>query len=483
MIETPYKLDLILNTQYKPNVVPNKISQDQTQQTHNKTDNQDNLTNLTKPIVDIEINTFTNKLKQIILNMGQSDIYWLEADKNTGFDLKIELTNKNRLNEKNYAEYVMTNGIVGPIKLSSNSKLKDYINFDTDKLIIKPIDYQIENGDEFISKWKKDKNLYPTNIPEIYFYGMITNNSGDLLSYYYITKKYFNYMDIVKKNNFNFSLMYLKKLLELFDDLISRKYVYRNLTMFGLGFEIDANNLSNPSNFSIIILDYTITTLLNLEDNFFVQFKVSRCGNKKCIGNLTPYYIIDDYYNLETNWLQRLNKFYSLGLVEIILILFYTNDENLSKVYDFVIGPSVFESQLHYYHFYKRFNSDTNVHNLNLLIDELKLRYCDIIVSPLMEIELKLVLINLLDKNYEIIHTPYQILKLLERIEKSNEEFKIEYSSKKQIYNPTNDNYLKTNINVKKKILAEDNLKSDNEYYKKKYKKYKNKYLSLKYLN
>lgn len=478
MIETPYKLDLILNTQYKPNVLPNKISQDQTQQIQNKTDNQNNLTNLTKPIVDIEINTFTNKLKQIILNMGQSDIYWLEADKKTGFDLKIELTNKNRLNEKNYAEYVMANGIVGLIKLSSNSKLKDHINFDTNELVLKPIDYQIENGDEFISKWKKDKNLYPTNIPEIYFYGMISNNSGDLLSYYYITKKYSNYTDIVKKNDFNFSLMYLKKLLELFDDLISRKYVYRNLTMFGLGFEI---NINNPSNFSIIILDYTIITLLNLEDNFFVQFKVSRCGNKKCIGNLTPYYIIDDYYNLKTNWLQRLNKFYSLGLVEIILILFYTNDENLTKVYDFVIGPSVFESQLHYYHFYKRFNSDTNVHNLNLLIDELKLRYCDI--NPLMETELKSVLINLLDKNYEIIHPPHQILKLLKRIEKSNKEFEIEYSSKKQIYNPTNDNYLKTNINVKKKILAEDNLKSDNEYYKKKYKKYKNKYLSLKYLN
>ena len=149
-------------------------------------------------------------------------------------------------------------------------------------------------------------------------------------------------------------------------------------------------------------------------------------------------------------------------------------------MYDFVTGPSIFESQLHYYHFYKRFNSNTNVHNLNLLINELKLRYCDI--NPLMETELKLVLINLLDKNYEIIHYPHQILELLERTEKSDKEFEIEYSSKKQIYNPTNDNYLKTNIDVKKKILGEDNLKSVNEYYNL-YKKYKNKYLSLKYLH
>lgn len=472
MIQTPYKLDLILNTQYKPNVVPDKMN-NQTQQTQSKSNEQYNLSNLTKPIVDIEINSFANKLKQIILNMGISDIYWLEADKKTGFDLKIEITNKDRLNEKNYSEYVMANGVIGPIKLSSDSKLRDYINFDTNELVVKPIDYQIESIEKFISKWKEDKNLYPTNIPEIYFYGMISNNSGDLLSYYYITKKYSNHMDITKQTDFNFSLSYLKKLLGIFDDLISRKYVYRNLSMFGLGYEM----IQNSNDFSIIILDYTTTTLLNLDDNFFVQFDVSRCGDKKCIGSLTPYYIIDDYYNLETKWLQRLNKFYSLGLVEIILILFYTNDENLTKVYDFVIGPSVFESQLHYYHFYKRFNSDTNIHNLNLLINELKLRYCDI--NPLMETELKLILVNLLNKDYVIIYSPHQILELIERIEKSNKEFEIEYISKKQIYNPIDDNYLKTNIDIKKKILSEDKLKTDDEYYNL-YKKYKNKYLSLK---
>ena len=475
MIETPYKLDLILNTQYKPNVVPDKINRQtqQTQQTQSKYEEQDKKINLTKPIVDIEINSFVNKLKLIILNMGLSDIYWLEADKKTGFDLKIEITNNYRLNEKNYSEYVIANGIVGPIKLNSDSKLRDYINFDTDELVVKPIDYQIESIDEFINKWKDDKNLYPANIPEIYFYGMITNNSGDLLSYYYITKKYPNHTDIIKHNDFNFSLSYLKKLLGLFDNLISRKYVYRNLNMFGLGYEMIPNSID----FSIIILDYNITTLLDLENKFFNQFMVSRCGDKKCIGYLTPYYIIDDYYNFETNWLPRLNKFYSLGLVEIILILFYTNDVNLSKVYDFVVGPSVFESQLHYYHFYKRFNSDINTHNLNLLINELKLRYCDI--NPLMETELKLILVNLLDKDYDKIHFPHQIMELIERIEKSNKEFEIKYSSKEDIYNPIDDNYLKTNIDIKQKILSEDNLKSNDEYYNL-YKKYKNKYLNLK---
>lgn len=505
MLEIPYKLDLILDTQYKYGAESESESESKENlpKINYKTKSDEHI-NFKKPIVDVEINSFVNKLKLIILNMGKSDIYWLEADKKTGFDLKIEITNKDRLNEKNYSEYVMSNGIVGPIKLNPNSELKNYIHFDSDDLVIKPIDYPITNIGEFINKWRSDKNIYPLNIPEIYFYGEITNGTGDLLSYYYITKKYPNYISVLEHKNFNFSLTYLKKLLELFDNLISRKYVFRNLNMFGLGLGYNVDR--NSTDFSIMILDYTMETLLNLENVFFDQFKISRCGNKKCIGNLTPYYVIDDYYNLENNWLPRLNKFYSLGLVEIILTLFYTNDDNLSKIYDFIIGPSVFESQLHYYHFYERFNSGTNIHNLNLLINDLKLRYCGI--NPLMENELKLILINLLSKNYDSIHYPHQILKLIERIEKSNDEFEIEYLSKEQIYNPMNNNYLKTNTVIKNKILSDDTLNLDNTLnsdigyghgsgyghrpesgsgsgsgtgYHELYKKYKNKYLKLKY--
>lgn len=54
--------------------------------------------------------------------MKLSDIYWSEADIKTGFDSKIKITNKERLNEKNYSEYVMANGIAGPIK--SRFKIK-----------------------------------------------------------------------------------------------------------------------------------------------------------------------------------------------------------------------------------------------------------------------------------------------------------------------------------------------------------------------
>lgn len=457
MIQIPYKLDLILNTKYNYNFDSKKK--------YKNTDDSKKIKNINKPIESIE-SLFVNKLKLIILNMSKNDIYWLETDKKTGFNLRIDITNNNRINEKNYSEYVLSNGIVGPIKINKSSELFKYINLDTDELILKPLDFHIDNDDDFINKWKNDNNFYESNIPKIYFYGKITNNSGDLLSHYYITKKYNNYKDILKKD-YNFAITYLKKILELLDNLLSREYIFRNLYLFGLGFEIKPINNS----FEIIILDYTNNSLLPLRDNFFKQFNILKCYNKKCAGNLTPYYIIDDYYNLKSNWLERLNKSYSLGLVEIILTLFYTNDINLSNIYDFIIGPSIFESQLHYYHFYKRFNSDSNIHNLNLSIYDLNMRFCNI--NPLMETELKIILINLLDKNYEKINYPNQILNLIKKIEESNNEFKIDYELKENIYNYDNNNYLKIDIDTKNKILLEDK-------YLYLYKKYKTKYQSLK---
>lgn len=483
MIKTPYKLDLILYTSYKSNNI-------------NK-NNRDNKNNIYQTKEIIEKTKFINKLKIIIFNMGQSDIYYLEADTKTGFDFKIEVTNKNRINDKNYSEYVLCNGLLGSIKLGSHSELKKYIYLDSDELILQPIDYFIESEDIFINKWNEDKNKFNLNIPEIYFYGKITNDSGDLLSYYYITKKYYNYVDIITKNNFNFSITYFKKLLKLLDNLISRNYIYRNFNMFGLGFELkknlEANIKEDNNNFEIIILGYTITTLLSLDDNFFNQFKISKCSDKKCIGNLTPYYVINDYYNLESNWLKRLNKFYSLGLVEIILILFYNDSEDLTKIYNFIIGPSIFESQLHYYHFYKRFNSYANINNLNSLISSLNLRYCNI--YHLFDDKLKLIIINLLDKNYDIIYYPNHILNIIKEIQKADMEYKITYSSKKNIYNPTEDNYKKTDIIKKKKIIMEDDIidnkdinipiviLSNNKNYYNLYKKYKYKYLILKEKN
>lgn len=71
-------------------------------------------------------------------------------------------------------------------QLNPDSKLRDYIYFDTNDLFVKLIEYQIDSINEFMNKWRDHKNLYPTNIPEIYFYGVIANDKY----FKFITKNY-----------------------------------------------------------------------------------------------------------------------------------------------------------------------------------------------------------------------------------------------------------------------------------------------------
>jgi len=456
MIQTPYKLDFILNTSNNSSYIQTEQNH-QTQQTQQNHQTQpEQLANSNKTILSNEINLSNNKFKSIVLNMGLEDIYWLNSNVDSGINFKIKVTNYDRINENNYSVYTLTNGLVEPFQIDKSSDINNYIDFGSEELILQIIDYKINSiQDDFISKWTDDKIKFEQNIPIIYFYGTIYNNSGEFLSYYYLTKKYYNFIDILNQTDFIFSITFFKKLLALLDNVLAHRYVLRNLNMFDLGYEKKSQN-----NFEIILIKYTNKSLLSLKDNFFTSFDILKCYDKKCIGNLTPYYVIGDYYNINNNWLDRLDKFYSLALVEIILVLFYNNDDNLSKIYDFIVGPSVFEGQLHYYHFYKRFNSEKNVHNLNLLINDLKLRFCDI--NPLFEYILHSIIINLLDKNYDKIYYPNQILTVIENNEKSNNEFDIKYTSKKKIYNPQDDNYMKINYKIKQNILSNDELKITN---------------------
>ena len=444
MIQTPYNLNLTLKLDITDNDDLNIKSSPNTEIYQGQSKE------LNKIFLDDEINLFDNKLKSIILNMGIADTYFLVSNKESGFDLSIKITNNDRINQNNYSKYILSNGLVGPFSINETSKLREFVNFDFKNLVLQTIDEEIHTIEEFISKWGEDRNMYEKNIPDIYFYGTIYNNSGDFLSYYYISKKYYNYSDIIKQTDFNFIITFFKKLLILLDNILSHNYILRNFCMFNLGFE-----KISPEDYEIIFIRYTSKTLLSSKDDFFKKFILLKCYDKKCIGSLTPYYIIHDYYNIKENWLDRLNKFYSLGLVEIILTLFYNNDDNLAKVYDFIIGPSILEGQQHYFHFYERFKSDKNIHDLNLTINDLKLRFCDI--NPLFEYELQSILINLLNKDYDKILYPNNILDIVKKIEESKDEFKIEYTSKTGIYNPQVDNYLKANHKKKLSILSDDN--------------------------
>ena len=346
MIPLPYKLNLILTSDY--------TKRDYTTIPNNKINSIDK--NSLSRLTNFYEVTNSNKLKDIILNLGLSEKKYLVSQSSTGIDIIFEVTNHDRISNSNYEDYVVANGILGPINITNNNEIKKIIGDipNLTYLVIQPITVEQIDIDQFIDKWNDDKNKFDIYLPEILIYGSIFNEIGEFLSNYYITPKYFDYKDIIKMN-WNLTIDYFKKILIMLDTVVKFGFIYRNLSIFGIGFEVYITPDSPDKNNTIRvkILKYTTTLLLSLEDKHFKQFESTKCFGKDCIGNLIPYYVIDDYYNLRNDWVRRLDKSYSLGLVEIIFVLFYNNCEILSKLYNFIIGPSVLESRLQYFHMHK----------------------------------------------------------------------------------------------------------------------------------
>ena len=242
-----------------------------------------------------------NLLNNFIINENE---YYLRDIENK-FEIKIE-----SLKENNYIEEIKRNGII------KNLKNEDFIvqNFDIkNNIILKPVSYVVDES--FLKKWNSDKLDFNNNIIEIYIYGSIYDNDGNYLNDYIIIKEYGDINDI-KKVSFDVLKDYFFKLLEFIDELTKREYVLRNLMSYNIGIDYYEDEVK------FIFLEYNINTLVKKNGNFFEDFKQLRCYSKLCGGNLIPYYVIYDYYYLNENWQNRLDKLYTLGLVEIILSLF-----------------------------------------------------------------------------------------------------------------------------------------------------------------
>jgi hypothetical protein len=445
MIITPLKLNLILKS--SDDLEINSTHGDQFKKI-------DTLENISNP----------NKLKNIVLEMRPDETKFLCSEESSGIKMMFEVTNRSRINEENYEDYICSNGLLGPINVSLSNELKKTIGSNVTYLVIQPIDEKYIDSDIFINKWKKDRNNFEQFIPEIFFYGNVYNNTGEFLSSYYITKKYFDHKDIIKLT-WTQTLDYFKDILSMLDTVVKYKFVYKNISMFGLGFDIEKSNDSNSEQIVVKILKYNSTSLLSLEDEYFKQFELTKCFGKNCIGNLIPFYVIDDFYGLRNDWLNRLDKSYSLGLVEIIFVLFYNNSETLNKLYEFVVGPSILESRLQYFHMHKRFSSSNNKFLISDMVNRLELRFCD--ANPLFESALESILLNLLDCDYETIYYPYHILVIIEKIEESNDEFKINKNKPKtNVYIPKDDNYIKANYPTKINIIKDDDLSTKHNYLK-----------------
>lgn len=493
MINIPYKLDLKWSRQLQP----------------------------LEPSMNLNINTniYENKFKQIILNLCCEEIGHLYSNPETGLALKFKITNNSRLNKDNYNDYISENGIMGPIETSQLEHLKKFVNFDCDYVILNLIDdnEQVEQNkqnkqneqdrqdgkaslEQFISKWLEDKKTFSSAIPQIYFYGSIYNEKGEFLSNYYVGKKYNSWKHFANMNNISFATNYFKKVLEFLDRVIVYGYVCRNFYASTIGYDL-VESVEKETELVFKLTRYTSDTLVPMNGVFYKNLELARCYGKICIGDIIPYYVVEDYYNLNPDWLKRLDKAYSLGLVEIILLLFYNNDTNSAKLHEFILEPSSLESRMQFFHMYKRYNKQQNIQAIMDIALKLKLRYCN--VNPMFESILTTIMLSLMDCEYSKILYPNHILVMIKEIEKSNNEFEIIVSPITNAYESSNDlnniasNKQKqeiikndileiTNMNIKKmpinlKYIDENKeIEPSNTKYKKLYLKYKSKYLGLK---
>ena len=145
MIQTPCKLDLVLELNHTYNSSKNKS----TSNNEEKCIQKEKLYNNQKNKLTIDFTNF-NKFKSIVFDLSSDEIMWLQTDHSSGFNLKLEVSNKFRLTEENYENYILTNGILGLLDLKANSQLRDYINFDTENLVFQIIEWNLLSIDNFI---------------------------------------------------------------------------------------------------------------------------------------------------------------------------------------------------------------------------------------------------------------------------------------------------------------------------------------------
>ena len=191
-------------------------------------------------------------------------------------------------------------------------------------LILRLVENEPDNDlTEYLEKWKEDMKILPNNIPEIYLYGRLYKDKL-LVGLYSLVKKYED-ADTITQLNMPNRRQLLLKLLETLAFLESKGYTYRDLKLPNIGYEKDDEG--NVSQF--IVLDHDVRTILSLSDPFFNRFKKAGC-KWMCAGTYPPYYVIEDYLNKNPNWRDRLDKLSVIGLVTIIVKLFY-GGEGYSK--------------------------------------------------------------------------------------------------------------------------------------------------------
>jgi hypothetical protein len=123
---------------------------------------------------------------------------------------------------------------------------------------------------------------------------------------------------------------------------------------------------------------------------------------------MIPYFVIKNYLTVNKNWQNELDKIYVVGLAEIIIQLFFNNNQNSTNVLTMLYSPTKYSSCIHYYQFMDLFNNKEKNDIFEYSIINLMPKFQEI--NQIKKNVLIYIILNLLSKDYNQINSP-QIIK------------------------------------------------------------------------
>lgn len=286
-------------------------------------------------------------------------------------ELWFEFQNENNVKKEENLSYMERSNnsisfVIKQLKKYSNVKVR---NFKKDILILKLFDLNYKTMDSYIEEWSSNIDIFGNSIIDIYMYGDLCTKDGKIICNYIITKKYENYLSLLKLD-YGHIIKYIIKIMLFLKICKENDIIFRDFKFSCIGYEFINSEIQ------FVVLDYNDITLLKKNDVFFDKFK-DGC-DAMCVGTLVPYFIIHDFFEMEVNWKNKLDKIYSIGLAETLIFILYDQDENMENIFKIIYNPSRLRPCLHYYHFMKIFDNESDKSAFNKLITTLKPKFIEL---------------------------------------------------------------------------------------------------------
>lgn len=322
----------------------------------------------------------------------------------------------------------------------------------SENLVLKLVDLSYKKMDKFIEDWKEHKKILEESIPNIYMYGELYTEDNVFICNYYITDTYKNHNSILKLD-YIYTIKYIIKMLLFIQKCIEKNIIIRNLKFSSIGYTY------KDSEIIFLLANYEDTILLNKNDDFF-KINLDSCDSI-CAGTLVPYFIIIDYFNMNPEWIEKLDKLYVIGLAEILIFLLYSQNEIMEEFFNMLYSPSQLKPCLHYYHYKNIFDNSTKKKKFTQLFNLLQPKFIES-NSKIINNTFKQIIINCFDTNYNAIKSTSTYLNhintTLNQIKELKDNIKIYI---KPIDTP--DVFIKNKVQVEQKLLDKDELLQDSE--------------------